>query len=67
VRIDIEDASGAVVKHLLRSGDYAAGGWFMRWVRYADDGTVVPSGAYRVVVTATAGGVSATTAVPLTL
>jgi flagellar hook assembly protein FlgD len=67
VQIAIEDASGTVVKHLLRSADYAAGSWFVRWARYGDDGAVVPSGSYRVVVTATAGGVSVTTAARLAL
>ena len=66
VRIEIRTAAGTVVKHLLRSGSYAAGTWVKRWGRLNDAGKVVPAGTYTVVVCASAGGVTATTAVKVT-
>jgi endoglycosylceramidase len=53
VRIEIRNASGACVKHLLYSGDYAAGTWVKKWGRLSDKGALVPAGTYTVVITAT--------------
>lgn len=66
LRIEIRNAAGTVVKHLLYQGSYAPGTWVKKWGRLSDKGAFVPSGTYTVMITASTSTATTSASVPVT-
>jgi flagellar hook assembly protein FlgD len=65
VTIAVVDAAGKVVRAPVTAKAFPAGPITWRWTAKADDGSYVPQGRYRVVVTATNGTQTATQTMPV--
>jgi len=67
VSVTITSSSGAVVKHLLRSGWFDPGAWVKRWGRLNDGGGTAGAGTYTVTVAASGNGETASVSTPVVL